>query len=96
MNAIQTYDNMPLNVREIIENHTDSVSDDDKNRITGMWNVFFHEDPENAVPMFLRYLDRLGFVVGGRRKSLRRRKSLKQRKLLRRKSLRRKSLKQIK
>jgi hypothetical protein len=96
MNVIQRYDDMPLNVRQIIENQTDSVSDDDKNRITGMWNVFFHEDPENAVPRFLRYLDRLGLVVGGRRKSLRKRKSLKQRKSLIRKSLRRKSLKQRK
>jgi hypothetical protein len=86
MNVIQRYDDMPLNVRQIIENQTDSVSDDDKNRITGMWNVFFHQNRETAVQSFLRYLDRLGLVVGGQRKLLRRRKSLKQRKSLRRKS----------
>ena len=87
MNAIQTYDDIPLNVRQIIENQHDSVSDNDKNVITGMWNVFFHQNRETAVQSFLRYLDRLGLVVGGERKSLRRRKSLKQSKSLRRKSL---------
>ena len=87
MNAIQTYDDIPLNVRQIIENQTDSVSDNDKNVITGMGNVYFHQNRETAVQSFLRYLDRLGLVVGGQRKLLRRRKSLKQRKSLRRKSL---------
>ena len=87
MNAIQTYDDIPLNVRQIIEDQHDSVSDNDKNVITGMWNVYFHQNRETAVQSFLRYLDRLGLVVGGQRKLLRIRKSLKQRKSLRRKSL---------
>ena len=75
MNDIQTYDDMPLNIRQIIENQTDSVSDDDKNRFTGMWNVFFHQNRETAVQNFLRYLERVGLAVGGQRKSLKQRKS---------------------
>jgi LPS O-antigen subunit length determinant protein (WzzB/FepE family) len=96
MNAIQTYDDIPLNVRQIIEDQHDSVSDNDKNVITGMWNVFFHQNRETAVQSFLRYLDRLGLVVGGRIKSLKQRKSLRRKSLKQSKSLRRKSLKQRK
>ena len=97
-NAIQGYDDLPLNIRELVETHPQPFNDDAKNIITGTYKIFYRQDPETANENLLRYLRSIGLgIAGGRRKSSKQRKLLKQMKLLRRKSLRRrKSLKQKK
>jgi hypothetical protein len=47
-NAIQRYDDLPLNIREMVENQTESIYDDTKNIITGMYNTYYDQNPETA------------------------------------------------
>ena len=60
---VQTYDDIPQNIRIIIDTQHDPPNDNDKNRFLQMWNRYYQINQESAPTEFIRYLNRIGMVI---------------------------------